>query len=50
LKVKAKEILGYYEMKQHKPWLEELLDYETIRSKETSQIAIVTEYKPNKWG
>jgi lipoate-protein ligase A len=35
IKTSAKEILGYYELKQHKPWFDEGCS-EIIRSEETS--------------
>jgi hypothetical protein len=56
IKMFAKESLGYFELKKHKPWFDEgcskLLD-QTIkitRPNETSQIAVVTRSKRNKWG
>jgi hypothetical protein len=47
IKIPAKENLGYYELKKHKPWFDEgwskLLD-------QRKQIAVVTGSKQNKWG
>jgi hypothetical protein len=44
IKISAKESVGYYELKKHKPWFEEGC------SKETSQTAVVKGSKRNKWG
>jgi hypothetical protein len=44
--ISAKDSLGYYELNQ--PWFDEWC-YRTVRSKETSQIAMTTGSKPNKW-
>jgi hypothetical protein len=49
IKNSVKESLRYYELKKHMQWFEEgcskLLDH-----KETSQTAVVTGSKRNKWG
>jgi hypothetical protein len=49
IKLSAKESLGYYELKKHKPWLDEGC-LKIIRPKETSQTVVVTGSKQNKWG
>jgi hypothetical protein len=48
IKISAKQIIGYYELKKHKPWFDERCS--NLRSKEPSQIAVVTAAKKNKWG
>jgi hypothetical protein len=49
IKICARESLGYYELKKNKPWSDEGC-FKIIRPKETSQIAVVTGSKRNKWG
>jgi hypothetical protein len=47
IKISIKESLSYYELRKHKPWLDEggLM---LLEQKETSQIAVVTASKRNK--
>jgi hypothetical protein len=47
IRVSAKESLGYYELKQHKPWFDE--GCSELLDQKTSQITVVTESKQNKW-
>jgi hypothetical protein len=41
IELSGKESVGYYELKKHKPWFDEGCSI-VIRSKETSQITVVT--------
>jgi hypothetical protein len=47
LRALTTESLGYYVLKQHKPWFDEVL--KIIRSKESGKIASVVEHKPKNW-
>jgi hypothetical protein len=40
IRISAKVSLGYYELKEHKPWFDK--GCSELLSKETSQIAVVT--------
>jgi hypothetical protein len=44
IRISAKESLGCYELKKHKPWFDEGL-FKIIRPNETRQIAVVTGFK-----
>jgi hypothetical protein len=48
IKISAKESVGYYELKKHKPWFDE--DAQIVRPKEKSQIAVITGFKRKKRG
>jgi hypothetical protein len=48
IKFLAKEFLGYYKLKNHRPWAQWM--YKIIRTKKAHQIAVVTGSKRNKWG
>jgi hypothetical protein len=50
IKISAKENLGYYKLKQHKPRVDEGCLILVDQSKETNQTAIVKGFEPNKWG
>jgi hypothetical protein len=49
IKISAKESLGYYELKQHKPWFGERCSKLLDRRKQ-AKTAVVTGSKRNKWG
>jgi hypothetical protein len=48
MKTSAKESLGHYELKHNAMVQRRML--EIIRSKESSEIAVVTRSKQNEWG
>jgi hypothetical protein len=48
-KISAKERVGYYKLKKHKPWFDEGCS-ELLDQKKMSQLAMVTGSKRNKWG
>jgi hypothetical protein len=47
--ISAKESLGYYEPKKNKSWFDEGCS-KLLEQTATSQIAVVTGSKRNKWG
>jgi hypothetical protein len=46
IKISAQASLGYYELL----WMVSRRMFESVKSKETNQIAMVTGSKPKKWG
>jgi hypothetical protein len=47
INISAKESLGYYELKTHRPWFHE--DCSKLLDQKKRQIAVVTGSKDNKW-